>query len=281
MIIIGDRNQLKVIRKSDLGYMLTDGTEEILLHYKEANQELEINQLVDVYIYTDKANRKTATQAQAKLTLNHPGFVRVVQRMEGVGIFVDNHTPKDLFISKDNLPYNSSQWPEVDDLIFCQLKVKKNALVAKPVNRFDVMELNTDASYEEDEKVEAYILRVAEKGLGLITKDLIYVFVPNAQFRGTYRLGQQVTVTITKMLVQEAYGSLNEHKEVLMEEDKNTLLEYLKTHYGTMPLTAKSSSEDVESIFQMSRKAFKRAYGALYKEHLIDFDEKNTYLRKL
>lgn len=281
MIILGKRNQLKVIRKSDLGYMLTDGIEEILLHYKEASHELEMNQMVDVYIYTDKENRKTATQAQANLMVDQPNFVKVVNRINGVGVFVDNNTPKDLLISRDNLPYDVNLWPEIEDCIFCQLKVKKNALVAKPMNRFDVMTLDVDVSYEEDEKVEAYVLRIAEKGIGLITKDLLYVFVPNAQFRGEYRLGQQVYVTITKMLVKEAYGSLNEHKELLMEDDKNTILEYLKEHAGIMPLTAKSSSEDVEKIFQMSRKAFKRAYGTLYKEHIIDFDDKNTYLRKL
>lgn len=281
MIKIGERNELQVVRKSDLGYMLTDGTEEILLHYREALEELEINQKVNVYIYTDKENRKTATQAKANLTMNHPNFVRVVSRIEGVGVFVDNHTPKDVLISKDNLPYDSRLWPAEDDLVFCQLKIKKNALVAKPVNRFDVMELDTSAVYAEDEQVEAYVLRIAEKGLGLITKDRIYIFVPNAQFRGTYRLGQKVKVTITKMLIKEAYGSLNEHKELLMDEDKITILEYLKEHDGEMPLTAKSSSEAVEKLFQMSRKAFKRAYGALYKEHQIDFDEENTYLRKL
>ncbi len=279
MINIGKMNQLKVIRKSDLGYMLSDGVEEVLLHYKEAQRELEINQIVDVYIYTDKANRKTATQSEANLTMDQPAFVKVVNRIDGVGVFVDNHTPKDLLISKDNLPYNKEQWPIVDDLVFCQLKLKKNALIAKPVNRYDVLELEQSIAYADDEVVEAYVLRIAEKGMGLITKDYVYVFVPNAQFRGTYRLGEKVNVTITKMLIKEAYGSLNEHKEVLMDEDKTTILEYLKSHQGVLPLTAKSSSEDVEKIFQMSRKAFKRAYGALYKEHLIDFDEQNTYLR--
>ena len=135
--------------------------------------------------------------------------------------------------------------------------------------------------YAEKEQVTAYVLRIADKGLGLITKDLVYVFVPISQFRGKYRLGQEVKVTITKMLDREAYGSLNEHKEVLMDTDKETLLKYLESHNGVMPLTAKSSSDAVEKLFQMSRKAFKRAYGSLYKEHLIDFDEEKTYLRKL
>ncbi len=88
-------------------------------------------------------------------------------------------------------------------------------------------------------------------------------------------------VTITKMLSKEAYGTLNEHKEILMDEDKATILEYLKAHKGVLPLTAKSSSEEVEKIFNMSRKAFKRAYGALYKEQRIDFDDTKTFLKEL
>ena len=47
-----------------------------------------------------------------------------------------------------------------------------------------------------------------------------------------------------------------------------------------MKLTAKSSSEEVEALLKLSRKAFKRAYGGLYKDHLIEFDENKTYLTK-
>ncbi|MDE6241031.1 MAG: hypothetical protein K2M08_01270 [Anaeroplasmataceae bacterium] len=281
MINIGTINHLKVLRKTDLGYMVSEGTEEILLHYREALLELEINQMVDVYVYTDKENRKTGTMATPNLLMGQPNFVHVVNRIAGVGVFIDNHTPKDILISRDYLPYDEEQWPIDGDLIFCELKVKKNALTAKPVNRFDVLELYKNVKYAENEQVSAYVLRIADKGIGLITKDLVYVFVPLSQFRGKYRLGEEVVVTITKMLDKEAYGSLNEHKEVLMDTDKQTILNYLERHNGVMPLTAKSSSDAVEKFFQMSRKAFKRAYGSLYKDHLIDFDEEKTYLRKL
>ncbi|MCI9653630.1 MAG: hypothetical protein HFG91_04670 [Acholeplasmatales bacterium] len=281
MIEIGKINCLKVIRKTDLGYMVSDEKEEILLHYKEAERELEINQMVHVYIYTDSKNRKTATMKEALLTLDKKNFVQVVNHIDGVGVFIDNHTPKDLLISKDYLPYNLEEWPKEGDLVFCEAKLKRDTLVAKPVNRFDLLELYTGKKYQENEQVKAYVLRIAAKGIGLITEDLVYVFVPISQFRKRYRLGQEVLVTITKMLEKEAYGSLNEHKELLMDVDKITILNYLETHNGVLPLTAKSSSEEVEKFFQMSRKAFKRAYGSLYKEEQITFDEETTYLKKL
>ena len=46
-----------------------------------------------------------------------------------------------------------------------------------------------------------------------------------------------------------------------------------------MPLDAKSSSEDVEKILNISRKAFKRALGGLYKDELIYFKDSKTYLK--
>lgn len=281
MIELGKFNLLKVVRKTDLGYMLTDGQDEILMHYKQATKELEINQEIQAYVYTDKADRKTGTMKDPALLMDKPSFVEVVNILPGIGVFVSNHTPKDLLISKDYLPYNEAQWPALNSLLFCNLKIKKNALTAKPLNRFEIQGLKSTKRYAEQEKVVAYVCHIALKGIGLITKDLIYVFVPNTQLRATYRLGEEVTVTITKMLDQEAYGTLNEHKELLIEDDKAIILDYLKNHNGVMPITAKSSSEDVEKIFSMSRKAFKRAYGALYKDQLIDFDEKKTFLTKL
>ena len=43
MIEIGKLNTLTVVRKSDLGYMLTDGVDEILMHFKESKKELNDN----------------------------------------------------------------------------------------------------------------------------------------------------------------------------------------------------------------------------------------------
>ena len=280
MIEIGKYNKLTVVRKSDLGYMLTDGVDEILMHFKESSKELNDNDTVTVYVYTDKENRKTATMNEPVLIMDKPNFAEVVNVIEGVGVFVKNNTPKDLLISKDYLPYDSNEWPILGDKVFASLKIKKDSLVAKPVNRFDVLSLKSKTRYSEQEMVEAYVLRIAEKGIGFITNDLIYVFVPNTQLRGKYRLGQSVSLTITKMMDGEAYGTLNAHKEVLMVEDKETILNYLKDHHGVMKLTAKSSSEEVERLFNMSRKAFKRALGGLYKEELVEFDEDKTFLKE-
>ena len=117
MINIGKKNELTVLRKTDLGYMLSDGKEEILLHYREALKELEVNEKVEAYVYTDKENRKTGTLVRPHLLLDEHGFVEVVQVLESAGVFINNNSPKDILISKDNLPYDQEQWPVVGDKI--------------------------------------------------------------------------------------------------------------------------------------------------------------------
>lgn len=278
MIELGKMNLLKVIRKTDLGYMVTDGKEEILLHYRQSQKELSIGEEVQVYAYSDKADRKTGTMLEPILLLDHPAFVKVLSILDGVGVFVDNGTPKDLLVSKDYLPYQSALWPLAGEEILCELKIKKNILVAKPLNRYEIHSLYQGVRYNEQDVISARVMHIVEKGIGLVSDDFVYIFVPNTQFRGSYHVGQRVELTITKMLDQEAYGTLNQHKEILMDSDKEIIIAYLKANGGMMRLTAKSSSEEVEKLFKISRKAFKRAYGALYKEHLITFDEEKTYL---
>ena len=64
----------------------------------------------------------------------------------------------------------------------------------------------------------------------------------------------------------------------MIDEDRELLLKVLVEKYkGKMPYTANSSSEEIYNEFSMSRKAFKRALGNLYKEEVVYFDEDTSY----
>ena len=280
MINLGEFYKLKVKRLSDLGYMLTDGYDEVLLHFGQSLSEHKVNDEVNVFIYADKAKRLTATEQIPNATPKNPGFVTVKDIISGVGIFVDNNTPKDVLISKDYLPYDEALWPEIGFKLFVRLKIKQDTFTAKPLNKYEIMDLHKNVIYEEKEDVEGIVSTIVEKGIGILTKDLMYVFVPTTQLRGTHKLGENVIVKITKALDNEYYGTLNKQKEDMIDNDKEIIINYMKEHHGVMKLTAKSSSEDVEKALKISRKAFKRAYGGLYKDKIIDFDDEKTFFVK-
>ncbi len=280
MIKAGEMNELSILRKSDLGYMLTDGKEEILLHFKESDKELNIGDKVEVFIYFDSKNRMTATTHSPYATILNPGFAKVVEVVSNLGVFVNINTPKDVLIPLDYLPYDKQMWPDIDDMILINLKIKKDSFIAKPLNRYDILDLPKTKSYEKDDIVDGYVIRPGVEGVGIVTKDMQYIFVHKTHLRRVYRLGEFVSPKIIMVKKNEYNGSLTQNKELMIGTDEEIILNYLRAHDGVMSLTAKSSSEEVEQALKLSRKAFKRALGSLYKEHKVDCLLNKTILLK-
>ncbi len=280
MIKAGEMNELSILRKSDLGYMLTDGKEEILLHFKESDKELNIGDKVEVFIYFDSKNRMTATTHSPYATILNPGFAKVVEVVSNLGVFVNINTPKDVLIPLDYLPYDKQMWPDIDDMILINLKIKKDSFIAKPLNRYDILNLPKTKSYEKDDVVDGYVIRPGVEGVGIVTKDMQYIFVHKTHLRRVYRLGEFVSPKIIMVKKNEYNGSLTQNKELMIGTDEEIILNYLRAHDGVMSLTAKSSSEEVEQALKLSRKAFKRALGSLYKEHKVDCLLDKTILLK-
>lgn len=279
-MIYGEYSNLKVMRKSDLGYMLTDGTDEVLMFFKEATSELKDNEEVKVFIYFDKSGRTCATMKEPFVTISTPGFVKINNILKGLGVFFDNNTTKDVLISKDFLPYNEDLWPQIGDTLYCHLKMKNNSFVGKPLSKYDLPDIST-VQYETGEVKEGFVNRITQKGYGIVSVDKMPVYVPFTLTREQLHIGSKVEFTITGSGTDTYFATMIEQKEKMIDGDSQIILDYLEAHEGFMPLNAKSQSEEIEKVFKMSRKAFKRALGFLYKEEKVTIDlEKGTYIKK-
>ena len=282
MIRIGEKNAFIVLRKSDLGYMLSNKDEQLLLHFNQTNgQELEVNSMVECFVQYDSKGRLSATLEEPSATISKPGWATVVEANARLGVFVSINTFKDVLISKDNLPLDANYWPEIGDKLFIKLILVKGKLNALLMTKNEIFELNPNIKeYEVGSKVKAHVVRSTPNAVNAITEDKNYVYISSKQFRGRYRVGQEVEVMIIGRHEDELVGSLNKIKEELVESDEQLILNYIKQNGGSMPFTAKTNAEEIEEVFHMSRKAFKRAIGDLYKKRAIYFDEENTYLVK-
>lgn len=281
MIEFGNINTLNVLRKSDIGYMLTDGKSQILLHFRETKGELQIGDKLDVFVYFDKQHRPCATMMLPDVTIQKPGFAEVVESLSNVGVFINIGTTKDILVSKDYLPYDEALWPNIGDKLVVRLKVKHEMLVAKPLAKPEILELSDkNVAYALDEEILGYVVRTGDEGIGICTKEFIYIFVHKTHLRGKYRLGEEVKPKIILIKKDEYNGTLTQNKEYMIDEDEQIIIDYLKIHKNKMRITAKSSSELVERELKLSRKAFKRALGGLYKNHKVDFDGEFTILKE-
>ncbi len=148
--------------------------------------------------------------------------------------------------------------------------------MAKPLNRYEIDDLKSNAKYELGSYIEAYVYRIGDAGINLVTKDMVNVFVHKSMYRENYRVGQMVVVKVIHEASSGYNGSLIEQKEKVIDSDKEILLRYLEANGGKMKLDAKSSSEEIEAKIHLSRKAFKRALGGLYKDRVVDFKDGYT-----
>ena len=73
---------------------------------------------------------------------------------------------------------------------------------------------------------------------------------------------------------------LIQRKEKMLTSDAAVIKEYLEKHKGVMSLTDKSTPEEIDEVFKMSKAAFKRAIGTLYKEKVVLLEAGITRLIK-
>jgi predicted RNA-binding protein (virulence factor B family) len=63
-----------------------------------------------------------------------------------------------------------------------------------------------------------------------------------------------------------------------IEENAQVVLDELKASKGFLRLNDNSDPEDIKTILKMSKKTFKKAVGALYRQKLIEIKDDGIYL---
>ncbi|MCF7927115.1 MAG: hypothetical protein K9L74_06020 [Candidatus Izimaplasma sp.] len=277
---LGDYNVLRVKRITDFSYILTDDVEEVFLHHREATKELAIDDEVKVFLYYDKQRRVTASMILPKIDKDTPNFLTVVAKKYTLGCFLDMGLKKDLLLSKDDLPFMKKRWPEVGDEVFVEMNVSKNQLSAKPVSRFNIKTyLTPEKALEEGDDVEGYVQYIAEEGLVFLTKQGHYIFVYYKHKRKDYHLGEKASIKIVNVKTNGEYnGSLIKQKELQLSEDAKKIKEYLIVKGGVLPLGDKSDPSEIKKELSMSKNAFKRALGTLYKNKVVTLEPTRTIL---
>ena len=116
-----------------------------------------------------------------------------------------------------------------------------------------------------------YIVLIEESFEGLVYKNEVFFDLEE----GTKTIGyikniredQKIDISLRPL------GYLN-----TIGDDKSKILHLLKHNHGVMMLTDKSSPAAIKFHLQMSKKAFKRALGALYREKKVILHKDKTEL---
>lgn len=274
---IGQINKLEVLKETDIAYTLTNGKDEVFLHFNQTPRLLKVGEKVDAFLYYDQKKRLCATLETPLITTKKYGFVEVVAISSG-GVFVNIGINKDILLSKDYLTTSPNGWPKVGEKLPCILKVKTNQLTARIINKND--EINQPHILNVGDHASGVVSKLVPGGIGIYTNSFDYVFIHKSLLRKNFRLGEVVDFKVININQYNEYNaSTIQNKEYSRLSDSDDILNHLKANGGVMHLGNASSPEEISKVLHMSKSAFKRAMGNLYKQHLIEIEDYKTILK--
>lgn len=280
----GKVSKLRVLRQSDIGYILTDEISEVLLHFNDCtNQELNVNDVVETFIYFDHKGRRAATLQIPKITVFDCDWVEVVS-VVNYGAFVNIGIRKDILLSVDDLPEDHSLWPKVGDKLYAYLlNDNDKGLLIKFAMKDDFLDIKVDAPKEVlGKKIKAKVYNIGKVGINVYTEEGYLGFIHENEFKEKIRLGEEIEGRVIDVKNNnEINMSLIPQKEIAITDDSELIINYLNDNDGKMPLCDKSTPEEIRDILNMSKSAFKRAVGKLLKEHKVtqNIDKREVYLK--
>ena len=268
---IGEINKLKVKRISDIAYVLEDQNhEEFFLHKRESKEKYEVGEIVDVFLYYDSEKRVAASTLEPKITVSKPAFLRVVSVDPRLGFFLDDGMPKDLLLSQRDFYLPIEYAPKVGDYLFVELQVTNSSFRAKLLPKEAFYDYMHPKGYlHVNDWVKAYIVSIVPLGIVAFDLEGREFFIPRDLSRGKHRIGEELSICVIKIMSERKYqASSLKPKLDQLDEDSKKVLAYLKKNKKTN-LTDKSDPIDIYQVFQLSKAAYKRAIGRLYKEKVI------------
>jgi predicted RNA-binding protein (virulence factor B family) len=273
----GKMNQLTVMRVTDVGLFL-DGEDlgDILLPRRYAKREWGPGEVVDVFLMRDSDDRPLATTLTPHAMVGDFACLRVVAVAE-VGAFMDWGLPKDLFV-----PFREQKTKMVEGRSYVvRIYVDKASGRIAASTRLARYLDKTPSAFKIGQPVSIMISEKSDLGyqaiidqthLGMLFYDKVVLPLD---------LGQCLDAFIEQVREDGKINlSLQKPGHEHLVDVSSAILEYLGTQDGFMPITDKSSRQEIFTLFGVSKKAYKKAVGALYKARKISFEEGGTRLAK-
>ena len=219
---------------------------------------------VVVFVYKDSEDRPIATKEIPPITLGGIAVLPVAQ-VNNIGAFLDWGLAKNLF-----LPYREQTRPlKEGDEVLVALYIDKSSRLSATMRVYDY--LPTDSPYKKDDKVSGTVYEVSRNfGAFVAVDDRYSALIPKDDLPYPLRSGQLVEARVARVLADGKLTlSLREKAHMQMDADSKLILSALKGAGGFLPYHDKSDAEEIKARFCLSKAAFKRAVGHLYREHLI------------
>ncbi len=268
-IVLGKTHDLEINRFVDFGcYVDGKNLGEILVPKRYVPAGKQEGDFLEVFVHTDSEDRIIATNEKPYIEVGEFASLKVVE-VNQYGAFMDWGLMKDLFV-----PFIEQQTKmEIDRMyvVFAYVDSATDRIAAS--SRLEQFMALGPANYELGEEVDIIITNKTDLGYKAIINKEHWGLIYNNQVFERITIGDKRTAFIQKMRDDDKIDiSIQKVGFEHIDEVSQIILDVLKED-EFIGLHDKSDPKEIQKVFGISKKAFKKAIGGLYKQKLIAIED--------
>lgn len=275
MIRIGSNYLLVVVKTVTFGvYVDAEDLGEVLLPRKYVPPGLSVGDSIDVFLYLDSEDRPVATTQKPKACVGEFAYLKVLASNQ-VGAFLDWGLDKDVLV-----PFPEQHKPmEVGHsyLVYLYLsKVDGRIVASSKIDKF--LDDERPHDFKPQQAVKLIIANSTDLGYKAIVNHSHWGVLYQNDVYQRLSFGQSKNGFIKHVRPDGKIDvSLQGGKET---RDKQATLieEYLRKQNGFAAVHDKSDPQLIAELFGMSKSAFKKSIGGLYKQKIITIEKDGIHL---
>lgn len=268
--MLGELVTVEIISKNNREYIcqVPEERSEVVLDKSEGDYE--VGDKIEVFIHEYVNAKYNATIKTPKILLEELRLLEVVS-VAKPGIFLDWGLDKDLF-----LPYPNTNFDLIEgNFYLVALIIDKNRKLCATTNIKDL--LTDDSEYDTNDWVKGIVYNLNPAYGAFVAVDSKYDALINIEdLSEKLNIGDEIEArVISKNKDGKLNLSLRDKAYINIDGDAKLIYDKLVSNNGFLPYGDKSDSEAIRKEFLMSKSAFKKAIGRLYREKLINIENKS------
>ena len=270
MITVGKTYDLNVVKILEFGcYLDAHDLGEVLLPRKYAPRDVAVGDSIEVFLYLDSEDRPIATTQKPKAQIGEFAYLKVLAKTD-VGFFLDWGLDKDVLV-----PFSEQHRPmEVGHsyLVFLYLdKVDNRITASSKIDKF----LNDAKPHKflPKQAVSLIIANSTDLGYKAIINNSHWGVLYKDEVHQRLSFGQTIKGFIKHVRPDGRIDLSLQGGKDTRDKYENLILKTLKKENGFLAVHDKSDPQLISRLFGMSKAAFKKAIGSLYKQKIISISK--------
>lgn len=263
---IGVYHNLEILRFTSVGAFLgNEKGEDILLPNKYLEENFQVGDTIQVFVYKDNKERPVATTLSPHTKLNEFGYFKV-SWIDKAGAFVDWGLEKDILVPLPEQKFNLQKDHEY--LLFIKYDATTDRLFG--TTKFSDAFSTDTSELAVDQEVDLLICDKTDLGRKVIVNNLFQGLIFNNFITRPLIHGQKISGYIKTIREDGKLDiTLEKNSPEKFDEQSEQILAALHQNSGVLHFSDNSDPEMIRAYFNMSKKSFKKAIGNLYRNKLI------------